>query len=79
MFEMCFYYNPRGGSRYYKWNNIDYTVGTAGVRRCMCASACGDFHYFCRGRQFPISNQMFFKEGKVLAPLEEKVFNHTRL
>lgn len=54
MFEMCFYYNPRGGSRHYKWNNTDYTVGTAGVRRCVCASACDDFHYFCRGWQFPI-------------------------
>lgn len=27
VFEICFYYNPRGGSRHYKWNNTDYTVG----------------------------------------------------
>ena len=27
MFEICFYYNPRGGSRHYKRNNTDSTAG----------------------------------------------------
>lgn len=68
VFEICFYYNPRGGRRRCKGNHPGYAVrvlepGDGGVQ---CRR-----RFSLLVRRLGISyNQMFFKAGKVLAPLE---------